>query len=62
MLVTPGLQGLLEDEIAISVIGNHDILVAKMGIDREMAYITSLEGASEAMDGWLGRWLAGWAW
>ncbi len=28
MLVAPGFEGLLEDEIAIGVIGNHDVLVS----------------------------------
>ncbi len=29
MLVTPGLESLLNNEVAIGVIGNHDILVAR---------------------------------
>ncbi len=43
MLVAPGLEGLLEDEIAISVIGNHDVLVSRPGPDWETSCIIRLE-------------------
>jgi hypothetical protein len=65
MLVAPGLEGLLEDEITIGVIGCHDILVAQMGLDWETAHIICVEladglnmdeyfiGRSIRGDGWL---------
>jgi hypothetical protein len=31
--VSPALEGLLKDEVAIGVIGNHNILLAKAGLD-----------------------------
>ena len=43
MLVAPGLEGLLEDEIAIGVIGNHDILVAGTGLDGESSSVIRAE-------------------
>ncbi len=43
MFVAPGLEGLLEDEITIGVIGNHDILVAQMGLDREPSSVIRVE-------------------
>ncbi len=35
VFITPGLEGLLEDEVAIGVIGNHHIPVAGPGLDGE---------------------------
>jgi hypothetical protein len=43
MLVAPGLEGLLEDEIAIGVIGNHDVLVSRPGPDWETSCIIRVE-------------------
>jgi hypothetical protein len=43
MLVAPGLEGLLEDEIAIGVIGNYDVLVSRPGPDWEMSCIICVE-------------------
>ncbi len=43
MFVAPGLEGLLEDEITIGVKGNHDILVAQTGLDREPSSVISVE-------------------
>ncbi len=43
MLVAPGLEGLLEDEMAIGVIGNHDVLVSQPGLDWETSCIICVE-------------------
>ncbi len=43
MLVTPGLEGLLEDEITIGVISNHDVLVSQPGPDWETSCIIRVE-------------------
>ncbi len=45
MLVAPGLEGLLKDEVAIGVMGNHDILVARLCLDWEAAGIVRVECA-----------------
>ncbi len=64
MFVTPGIEGLLEDEITIGVKGNHDILVAQTGLDREPSSVirvektqmwTLLEGRSDAWGAIAGR-------
>ncbi len=41
--ITPAFEGLLEDEIAIGVIGNHDILVAGTGLDGELSSVIRVE-------------------
>jgi hypothetical protein len=41
--VTPAFGGLLEDEIAIGVIGNLDILVARAGLDGEPSRVVRVE-------------------
>ncbi len=41
--VAPAFEGLLEDVIAIGVIGNHDILVARAGLDEELSRVVSVE-------------------
>ncbi len=41
--VTLGLEGLLEDEVAIGMEGNHDILVVGASSDREAASVVSEE-------------------
>ncbi len=41
--VALAFEGLLEDEIAIGVIGIHDILVARVGLDREPSHIVCVE-------------------
>ncbi len=41
--VTLGLEGLLEDEVAIDVGGNHEILVAGASSDREVASVVGEE-------------------
>jgi hypothetical protein len=43
MGVTPVLEGLLEDEIAISMVGNHDVLIARVGLDREASSVNCVE-------------------
>ena len=43
MLVTPGFEGLLEDEVPIGVVGNHDILVARTSFDGEPTRIIGVE-------------------
>ena len=42
-LDAPGLEGLLKFEVAIGLIGNQDILVARVGLDREAASIVHVE-------------------
>ncbi len=41
--VALGLEGLLEDEVAVSMEGNHDILVAGASSDREAASVIGEE-------------------
>ncbi len=41
--VALAFKGLLEDEIAIGVIGNHDILVARAGLDGEPSRVVNVE-------------------
>ncbi len=48
--VAPAFESLLEDEIAISVIGNHDILVARAGLDGELSLVVRVELA-DGVDG-----------
>ncbi len=43
MFITPDLEGLLEDEVAINVIGDHYILVARPGLDGEMSGVVCVE-------------------
>jgi hypothetical protein len=43
MGVAPAFEGLLEDEIAIGMIGNHDILVARAGLDGEPSRVVCVE-------------------
>jgi hypothetical protein len=62
--VTPAFEALLEDEIAISVIGNHDILVARAGLDGEPTRVVRVEltdGVDMYVDliGWECQWLGG---
>ncbi len=50
VMVTLGLEGLLEDEVAISVEGNHDILVARACSDGEAASVVGEELAERFCD------------
>ncbi len=43
MGVAPAFEGLLEDEIAIGMIGDHDILVARAGLDGEPSCVIRVE-------------------
>jgi len=43
VLVTPGFEGLLQDEVPIGVVGNHDILVARASFDGEPTGIICVE-------------------
>ncbi len=43
MVVTFGLEHLLEDEIAISVEGNHDVLVPQACPDRKAARVVCVQ-------------------
>jgi hypothetical protein len=43
VFITPGLEGLLEDEVAIGMIGNHHILVAGPGLDGETSGVICVE-------------------
>jgi hypothetical protein len=45
MAVTFGLECLLEDEIAISVEGNHDVLVPQACHDRKVASVICVQPA-----------------
>ncbi len=49
MAVTLGLESLLEDEVAIGVEGNHDILVAGACSDGEAASVVGEELAEEGI-------------
>ncbi len=43
MGVAPAFEGFLEDEIAIGVIDNHEILVARAGLDGEPSRVVRVE-------------------
>ncbi len=43
MGVAPAFEALLEDEIAIGMIGNHDILVARASLDGEPSRVVHVE-------------------
>ncbi len=43
VFITSGLEGLLEDEVAIGVIGNHLILVARPGLDGQTSGVVCVE-------------------
>ena len=45
MMVTFGIERLLEDEIAISVEGNHDVLVPQACSNRETASVICVQPA-----------------
>ncbi len=64
MGVAPGLEGLLEDEITIGVIGNHDILIARLGLDRESAGVIHVELADgkDTGEDLIGRIFGGTGW
>ncbi len=58
MLIAPSLEGFLEDEVAISMIGDHNILVAGSCLNWELASVVSVQLA-ERMD--LDKDFIGWA-
>ena len=66
VLVTPGFEGLLKDEIAIGVVGNRDILVARACSDGEPTGIIGVELADgqDTDEELIGRgfWGGGWRW
>jgi hypothetical protein len=67
VFITPGLEGLLEDEVAISKIGNHHILVAGPGLDGETSGVVCVEladGDNTDVDfiGWELRFFGGNCW
>jgi hypothetical protein len=43
--VAPALEGVLEDKIAICVIGNHVILIPRVGLDGESSHVVRIEFA-----------------
>ena len=43
MGVAPVFEGLLENEVSISMIGDHDILVTRAGFDGEAASVICVE-------------------
>ncbi len=45
VVVIPGLEGLLENEVAIGMVGDHHILVAKARLDRETTCVVCVEPA-----------------
>ncbi len=47
VVVTLGLEGLLRNEVAIGVEGNHDLLVARASSDREVASVDGEELAEQ---------------
>jgi hypothetical protein len=57
VLVTPGFEGLLKDEVAIGVVGNHDILVSRPCFDGETTGIIGVELADgqDADEEFVGR-------
>jgi hypothetical protein len=57
MGVTLVLEGLLEDDIVISIIGNHYILIPQAGLDREMSSVIFVELADgvDAIEDFVGR-------
>ncbi len=57
MAVTFGLERLLEDEIAISMKGDHDVLVPQAYPDRKAAHVVCVQPAegvhfNEELIGW----------
>jgi hypothetical protein len=64
MGVAPVLEGLLEDEIAICVIGNHYILIPQANLDGEMSSVLLLELANgvDAKKEFVGRNVLCWGW
>ncbi len=67
MGVAPGLEGLLEDEVATGVIGNHNILVARAGLDGEpscVVHVAHADGVDADKDliGWEVLCLGGISW
>jgi hypothetical protein len=49
VVVIPGLKGLLENEVAIGMVGDHHILVARARLDQETTCVVCVEPA-EGMD------------
>jgi hypothetical protein len=45
--VIPGLEGLLENEVAVGVVGDHHVLVAKASPNQETTFVVSKELAEE---------------
>ncbi len=43
--VIPGLEGLLENEVTVGMVGNHHILVARARLDRETTCVVCVEPA-----------------
>jgi hypothetical protein len=64
VLVTPGFEGLLKDEVPISVVSNHDILVARSSFDGEPTGIIGVELADgqDTDEELIGRGLWGGGW
>jgi hypothetical protein len=70
MTVIPGLESLLEDEVAIGMEGNHHILVAQARLDQKATHVVSVQPAEgvyfdEDLMGWYvqrRRMLAGGRW
>jgi hypothetical protein len=64
VLVASGFEGLLEDEVAIRMVCNHDILVARSSLDGEPTSVIRVEFADgQDMDEELigrRRWGGGW--
>ena len=64
VLVAPGLEGLLKDEVVIGVIGNHDILVARTCFDGKAAGIVrvKLADGEDPDEDLIGRGFGGGDW
>jgi hypothetical protein len=41
--VAPTLEGLLKDEVAIGMLGNHNIVVARAGLDGRPSHVICVE-------------------
>ncbi len=45
MTVIPGLEGLLQNEVAVDMVGNHHILVARARLDRKATCVVCAQPA-----------------
>ncbi len=70
MPVIPGLERLLENEVAVGMVGDNHILVAQACLDRKAPCVICVQSADgvyldeDLMGGYVrcGRWVAGGVW